>query len=87
MALSFDFPDIARTAPTGTCWPLVGDVILTPCDIEDADEVDDSDAAADGEDVLLNRTERGLHRHRVCRARVRSARRATTGDGRSGCPQ
>jgi hypothetical protein len=30
---------------------LVGDVILTPCDIED-DEVDDSDAAADGEDVV-----------------------------------
>jgi len=49
--LSFDFPDIARTAPTGTCWPLIGDVILTPCDIGDGDLVDDDDAAADGEDI------------------------------------
>jgi len=51
VALSFDIPDIARTAPTGTCWPLIGDVILTPCDIEDADDDNDGDAEADGEDV------------------------------------
>jgi hypothetical protein len=30
---------------------LVGDVILTPCDIEEDDAVDDDDAAADDEDV------------------------------------
>ena len=47
MALSFDIPEIVRTAPTGACWPLVGDVILTPCDIEDADDDNDDD----GEDV------------------------------------
>jgi hypothetical protein len=51
VALSFDFPNIARTPPAGTCWPLVGDVILTPCDIEDADNDNDGDAPADGEDV------------------------------------
>ena len=51
MVLSFDIPDIARTPPAGTRWPLVGDVILTPCDIEDADDDNDGDAAPDGEDV------------------------------------
>ena len=51
MALSFDIPDIARTPPAGICWPFVGDVILTPCEIEDADEDNDGDATVDGEDV------------------------------------
>ena len=51
MALSFDIPDIARTPPAGIRWPLVGDVILTPCEIEDVDEDNDGDAALDGEDV------------------------------------
>ena len=53
MALSFDIPDIARTPPAGICWPFVGDVILTPCEIEDADEDNDGDAAVDGEDVIV----------------------------------
>ena len=53
MVLSFDIPDIVRTPPAGTRWPFVGDVILTPCDIDDANDDNDGDAAADGEDVVL----------------------------------
>ena len=35
MVLSLDVPDIFRVVPAGTCWPLTGNVILTPCDIND----------------------------------------------------
>ena len=34
MILSFDVPDIVRL-PIGTCWPLIGVVILTLCAIGD----------------------------------------------------
>jgi hypothetical protein len=27
--LSIDVPDIVSSFPTGICWPLVGDIILT----------------------------------------------------------
>jgi hypothetical protein len=44
--LSFDVPDILRTAPGRTCWPLIGTVILTPCntEVEDDDGICDVDA-------------------------------------------
>ena len=45
MASSFDVPDILRTAPAGTCWPLIGTVILTPCNTGvDDDGICDVDA-------------------------------------------
>ena len=28
VALAIDVPDIVRSFPTGSCWPLVGDVIF-----------------------------------------------------------
>lgn len=43
MALSFDVPDILRRVPAGTCWPLIGTVILTPCNTEDEEREDDDD--------------------------------------------
>lgn len=38
--LSLDVPDIFRAEPDGTCWPLTGVVILTPCDINDNSDCD-----------------------------------------------
>jgi hypothetical protein len=35
VVLSLDVPDIFRVVPVGTCWPLMGIVILTPCDTMD----------------------------------------------------
>jgi hypothetical protein len=43
VALSFDVPDILRRVPAGTCWPLIGTVILTPCNTEDEEREDDDD--------------------------------------------
>ena len=40
MVLSLDVPDIGRIAPTGTCWLLIGTVILTPCKTEDENNDD-----------------------------------------------
>ena len=46
--LSIDVPDIVRSFPTGTCWPLVGDMIFTfAADCDDADDGDKDDGDND----------------------------------------
>ena len=46
-----DIPDTERSLPTGTCWPLVGEIILTVCNFVLRDDVggvdgDDGDGGA-----------------------------------------
>jgi hypothetical protein len=53
VVLSLDVPDIGRIAPTGTCWPLIGTVILTPCNTEDENDDDDDICDADAFDVVF----------------------------------
>lgn len=48
MALSFDVPDILTRVPAGTCWPLIGTVILTPCNTEDEERDEDDEDEDDG---------------------------------------
>ena len=34
-----DVPETTRSLPTGTCWPLVGEVIFTRCSFDGVDGV------------------------------------------------
>ena len=59
-SIPVDIPDTERSLPTGNCWPLVGEIILTVCNFVLRDDVggvdgDDGDDGDDGQCLLCSR--------------------------------
>ena len=50
-----DVPDIVRSFPIGTCWPLAGDIILTACSLggDVMEEEEEEEEEGDDDDILL----------------------------------